>query len=575
MPNPLRSGYVRPPSAGSYSASRDYVPSGGSAPPTPELKVPAGPVETAPIEEVGPASDAIPAANAPVLPDIPSPPTEPSAGSIPETSAALPAQSPPITSETQVQAELDARREERRSAIEAVLAARAKEEAKAQAVRSPDAPLVDALPLLPAPPPAKTNSHEQLFPVAADGSELVTVFYGTDRNLLHHNAQTLRTVLIRFSPMLLIGATAAGLGIVAVAVQRRFVWMLFASSSAVALGLGLFAGVVTWRNVGVAAKGARYGNERGTLQVGTCQVSIPPHHESGKLESPSIMRAEITEDARKHVILKNTEPLQDAEFYRRLQAQVERSPQKEVFIFIHGYNNTFEDAVRRTGQMAHDLEYQGAAVCYSWPSQGGLFQYTVDETNVAWTTPHFKRFVLDIVAHAKAEHVSLIAHSMGNRALTSALRDLALELQETPPIFQQVVLAAPDIDADIFVRDIAPVLKNKAKSVTLYASSNDQALIASKLVHGYPRAGDSGELLVLIPGIDTIDVSDVDTSLLGHNYYGESDAILADICLLLQESKPPSQRSWLTPMVQDGLTYWVLQSAQAAAWVRTRPHATR
>jgi esterase/lipase superfamily enzyme len=164
---------------------------------------------------------------------------------------------------------------------------------------------------------------------------------------------------------------------------------------------------------------------------------------------------------------------------------------------------------------------------------------------------------------------------MGNRALTSALRDLALEMEDSPPIFQQVVLAAPDIDADIFVRDIAPVLKNKARSVTLYASSNDQALIASKLVHGYPRAGDSGELLVLIPGIDTIDVSEVDTSLIGHNYYGESDAILADICLLLQESKPPSQRSWLTPMAQNGLTYWVLQSAQAAAWVRTRPHATR
>jgi esterase/lipase superfamily enzyme len=575
MPNPLRSSLVRSPSGGSSAPGADFVPSGGSAPPLPAAESTDIPAEIGPIEENPLANSPPPVASAPVLPDIPSLPADSGAAIIPETSAALPPQTPPMSVEAPAPTELDVRREERRSAIEAVLAERAKQDAKEQGAQPPTAPLADALPLLQPSAPAKANSHEQLFPVASDGSELVTVFYGTDRNLVQHSTQTLHTVLVRFSPMLLIGTTAVGLGIIAVAVQRRVVWMLFASSTAIALALGLFAGVVTWRNIGLAAKGARYGNERGTLQVGLCEVSIPPHHESGKLESPSILRAEITEDTRKHVVLKNTEPLQDEEFYRRLQAQVERSPQKEVFIFIHGYNNTFEDAVRRTGQMAHDLEYQGAAVCYSWPSQGGLFQYTVDETNVAWTTPHFKRFVLDIVAHANAEHVSLIAHSMGNRALTCALRDLALEMQETPPIFQQVVLAAPDIDADIFVRDIAPVLKNKAQSVTLYASSNDQALIASKLVHGYPRAGDSGELLVLIPGIDTIDVSEVDTSLLGHNYYGESDAILADICLLLQESKPPSQRSWLTPMAQNGLTYWVLQSAQAAAWVRTRPHAAR
>jgi hypothetical protein len=99
-----------------------------------------------------------------------------------------------------------------------------------------------------------------------------------------------------------------------------------------------------------------------------------------------------------------------------------------------------------------------------------------------------------------------------------------------------------------------------AERVTLYASSHDQALRLSKEINGYPRAGDSGDGLVVVPGIDTIDVSAVDTSLVGHSYYGSSDSVLTDIWDLIKCAKGPDLREYLRPRdYVGGLKYWVFE----------------
>ncbi len=65
--------------------------------------------------------------------------------------------------------------------------------------------------------------------------------------------------------------------------------------------------------------------------------------------------------------------------------------------------------------------------------------------------------------------------------------------------------------------------------------------------------------MVVVPGVDTVDVSAVDTSLLGHNYYGDNSSVLADIFELLHDSKPADQRHWLRPQRLGMLKYWVFQ----------------
>ncbi|MFO7906356.1 MAG: alpha/beta hydrolase [Pirellulaceae bacterium] len=147
-------------------------------------------------------------------------------------------------------------------------------------------------------------------------------------------------------------------------------------------------------------------------------------------------------------------------------------------------NVTFEGAARRTAQIAHDVQFEGAPIFFSWPSQGGLLKYTVDANNVEWAVPHLRQFLVDVTRRSGATAVNLVAHSMGNRALTSALRELELQLGAESALFNQIILAAPDVDAEIFRRDLAPALVRSARHVTLYASSNDQALATSKKVHG-------------------------------------------------------------------------------------------
>ena len=161
-----------------------------------------------------------------------------------------------------------------------------------------------------------------------------------------------------------------------------------------------------------------YGGGRGELELGACEVSVPKDHQVGELESPSVLRLEFREDPERHVVLLGVHPEPAAEFYANLQACIAKSTGKEALVFIHGYNMGFETAVRRTAQIAYDLKFDGAPIVYSWPSQEGLLSYTVDETNVAWTVPHLKDFLLGVARQSGAKSVHLIAHSMGNRALT-------------------------------------------------------------------------------------------------------------------------------------------------------------
>jgi esterase/lipase superfamily enzyme len=407
----------------------------------------------------------------------------------------------------------------------------------------------------------------------AEDLQTVTVFYGTDRREESAAKHSDGTAIEAWG--------LAGMGGAVALVSflrsgrsryRRGLRLLTCISLGVAV-LGAGAALLSaWFAADTQlATGIRYGNERGELQLGTCQVSIPWTHEVGQVERPTLLRLEVREDVRKHVVLHETNQLDPSDFFTQLRKQVQAAPRPEVFVFVHGYNVTFAGAARRTAQIAHDVEFAGAPIFFSWPSQGGLLKYTVDETNVDWAVPHLKQFLLDVSRLSGATHVNLIAHSMGNRALTEALREIHLQLQSQATLFNQVILAAPDIDAEIFRRDLAPALVQTAQRVTLYASSRDQALVASKKVHGYPRAGDSGGELVVLDGIETVDVSQLDTSLLGHSYYGSSNPILLDMRQLIERALPAAQREWLLPRAYGELTYWIFEERSARAIGEAKP----
>jgi esterase/lipase superfamily enzyme len=300
--------------------------------------------------------------------------------------------------------------------------------------------------------------------------------------------------------------------------------------------------------------GPQYGPGRSkdaVLHYGECEISIPKTHKLGMLESPSILRLEFKPDPQKHIVLASIESLEEQAFLTAVADAVEESATREAFVFVHGYNVMFADAVRRTGQIAFDLNFVGAPILYSWPSNGRVEDYTFDETNAQWSQDHFKRFLCLLAQHVTAAKIHVIAHSMGNRVVCGALKELSLQA-DNPVALSQIVLAAPDMDADTF-KELAAMLAGLSKGVTLYQSSKDKALLASKKIHGNPRAG---EPVLVIPGLDSIDASLVDTDFLGHGYFADTWALLSDIHALLANAEPAARRvGMVTRQTADGAYY--------------------
>ena len=292
----------------------------------------------------------------------------------------------------------------------------------------------------------------------------------------------------------------------------------------------------------------------GDLTLGTFDVSIPRTHRVGYVERPSVWRLEFREERDRHFLIVERTIKAQPVFYAEPAQRVQRSDAKEAMVFVHGYNVGFDDAVYRTAQLSYDLGFGGAPILYSWPSNGSVLDYSGDVNNSEWSMDHLRFFLGELVARSGAQSVYLVAHSMGNRVLVGALARLAADSQFAAlPRFTHLVLTAPDIDVGVF-RQLAAAFTVTARRTTLYVSANDKALQLSKKINGYPRAGDAGPGVVVLSGIDTIDVSDVDSDLVGHSYYGDNRSVLSDMFNLLRGQPPP--RFGLKEMIIGAVKYW-------------------
>jgi esterase/lipase superfamily enzyme len=306
------------------------------------------------------------------------------------------------------------------------------------------------------------------------------------------------------------------------------------------------------------------------VKLGVCQVTIPKNHVPGELESPSfLLRMEVKWDPEKHIVLANTQPLEREEFYSQLHSCMDRSG-KNLLVFVHGYNVSFEDAARRTAQMASDLEFPGAPVFFSWPSHNDWYRYPDDAENIQASVNQIRSFLEQIARESKAESINLVAHSMGSVGLTQALAGLS----DREPVFNQVVLAAPDIDATVFREEIAPKITKTAKRVTLYTSQTDLALLASRYFNAGDRVGDSSRGVLSIPGIEVIDATEIDSSLLGHSYYGSNIQVLDDIANLFR-NKALTDRKYLEYQADATPPHWSFSPQYRSATRPASPGAVR
>lgn len=312
-----------------------------------------------------------------------------------------------------------------------------------------------------------------------------------------------------------------------------------------------------------AAKAIDYSSGRGKrLQLGHVLVTVPKSHQVPQIERPWVYHLPFTriviwqesEDPKKHFTIKEIRELGREEFLELVRKRLSESKAYEnhAIVFVHGFNTSFQFAVFRTAQIAYDLKFDGAPFLYSWPSKGqlGLSDYSYDRESAGAAEPYFREFLELVVRETGAKSVSVIAHSMGNQLLLPVLRDMKRSAPEGVRV-AQVILAAPDVDRDAF-EFLAKEIQGISDGITLFAAANDRALTVSReFWGGVPRAGDvPPEGPIIVPGVDTIDVTAIHTELfsLNHSGYAEKTELLNDIQLLIQTGeRPPEKR---VPIIQ-------------------------
>ena len=314
----------------------------------------------------------------------------------------------------------------------------------------------------------------------------------------------------------------------------------------------------TRRSVSSERPGERYGpDDADSLQFAAVSVNVPSYRVrgTGELPRPSTLRSNALSyrpDPQKDFFVTSTIPVDSARFVQRLASDLALTHSRELLVFVHGYNVAFEDAAVRAAQVAADLNFDGTVLLFSWPSAASVTAYVRDQQAARNAGYQLLRVLRNHAVAAQPDRIHVVAHSMGNEVLGKAMT-LTSPSDPTPRL-TQVVLAAPDVDARVFRREILPRLTPHAEHITLYASSDDDALRASRLVNGAGRLGLGGDSITVIDGMDTIDATRVSADVLGHTLFG-NQGFLADLALLLADGKSPVERR-LLPAKKDGLTFY-------------------
>jgi len=210
----------------------------------------------------------------------------------------------------------------------------------------------------------------------------------------------------------------------------------------------------------------------------------------------------------------------------------------DTLVYIHGYNMDFKEAVHSAVQWAAGAGYKGNLILYSWPSHSRITEYAGDRETAVWSSKGLS-ILLRMLAKHRKHRIHLLAHSMGSVVLTSALQMVA-NLRAT--VFENIILAAPDLDAELFTDVLWPMQQHLARRWSVYYSAADLALLVSEKLNTNTRLGSAP---LTIQGIDFIDASSSNFSyaaiLDSHTYHDRKPGVVRDILQLIK-GKPPVHR---------------------------------
>ena len=278
------------------------------------------------------------------------------------------------------------------------------------------------------------------------------------------------------------------------------------------------------------APGVVFSGSRGQgLSVDNVVVSVPPpsNRMVGMVSYPTANPADPRTD---FAVLKIT-PTNPASANRWFER--EAGKKGDVLIFVHGFNTTYEEAVFRFAQIAHDTSSDFAPLLFTWPSRGSIFDYLYDRESANYSRTALERMIERTARDPHVHRITVMAHSMGSWLTMEALRQLAIREGRLPPKLKNVILASPDLDVDVF-REQLKEIDTRRTQFTIFSSTDDRALLVSRrLAGGVQRLGaidpskepfrSEAEAM----GVNVIDLSSVQIdSSLNHDKFAESPRVV-------------------------------------------------
>lgn len=323
-----------------------------------------------------------------------------------------------------------------------------------------------------------------------------------------------------------------------------------------------------------AAIEKRFGNERGDrLAFGLFDTSIEPSLGLGLLVNPSdwFQNEEIQ--------IRDVRSLERTEFIEELRDQVLRSPNRSLLMNINGFRERFPSAIRKTAFIAHVLDIDSPMLVFDWPSDQGStpLGYRRAQEIARESGKDLAETIRLIVQDVQPEHFWLLANSMGGEVVVSAFSLLYEdpEFADAEVEFEDVVLTAPDVSHEQFNRQFKQEIKAFTRNLTVYVSSNDRALLMSRVLNRSRRLGES----TVDPGnpdqseeaadffemvepdsdlVTLVDVTPVNRTRNFHNFSLETPEYFDDLFLKLTNAETPRSRRAYRVRTKDDRTYWVL-----------------
>lgn len=274
--------------------------------------------------------------------------------------------------------------------------------------------------------------------------------------------------------------------------------------------------------------------------------------------------------------LTDVHALRRSEFVAQLRELVEGSPYRSLLVIVHGFREAFPSALRKTAFVGHVLDINSPVLLFDWPGNQGssLSGYRRARHVAEKSGTELARTLELVIRDIRPQRLWLAANSMGAQVVADAFQVLYREadLADAETEIEDVVLTAPDVDQAEFDQQFKQEITALARHLTVYVSSNDRALLVSRIINRGPRRGEStlspeqleeavrvAELIEPDSELITlVDVTPVNRTRNFHNFSLETPEFFDDLYLRLVNSDTPRSRLLYQIRTPDGRVYSIL-----------------